>query len=395
MVRKLGFFNFLCFSILILIVFSYYSVKRFFLLDELFLLDFLMFFYVMVSVFNYILKNGGLRILRCSLYFIFFLYLALFPSLFLLVFSRDVVGGSVFISQYYFTFTILPLFFNYLYVNRHVRFFLMVVFWGGVIVCLMYVLILVHPVFLWSDIFQQSRKVSEGIGFGFRFFLGEFTPNEMGHYFVFFLLSFISLVSIDSNNKKIFTIPVVLFTFIMTLSKTVWVQILASSTLIKNKTSILFFYSLLFFVVVFLFVFYSDFFVFFARDFSTEASSNAKRISMYYDSILYLPYSILWPAFHSDVNVVLSGVNVTSVHNGFLSYISNFGLISFLMLFLSFYGFLFLNLRRSNFFIFLLIHIDFIVLAFNPMINARHVWLPLFMLVYMFYHLKKFGRSLD
>lgn len=378
--------NLYFFSILILTVYSFFYGQRFFLNEKFFLFDFLISIYVLSSCLYSFLQTGRVRVLTFTFSVIISLYFVLFPSLFLMVFSFDPSGSISFISQYYFTFTVVPLFLNYLFINNHIVFFIKSCFFGYLFISFLYVLSFFTSLFDWGSLFAQSDSSGENVGFGFRFYLGEFTPNEMGHYWVLFLtLLFFNFKFF--NRLKVIFYPFVVTTFLLTLSKTVWLQMLFSSLLNTKKRLVIIFLLLL--SILYSFLFHYDFLFTVVKDFSIEKSSNATRVDMFIDSISYLPYSIIWPAFHLDSNVVLSGVHVTSAHNGFLSYISNFGLVSFILIMFFFYVFLLLKLNSSNIILFFLIHIDLLVLIFNPLINARQLWLPLFMLVYFFYFNRK------
>lgn len=395
-------FNLFSYVVLLQITITFFTVNRVKEAGSFFEFDVMLVIYIIISMLYALLSSNRLKILQFTSRLILFLYAILLPSLILLLFSNEIKKSLEFIVQYYFIFLVIPLFINYIIVNKHVLIFMWMLFTSFFLIALMYTIVFIHPSMVWSEF--SFLGLSEESLFGFRFFLGEFTPNEMGHYFVLFLLSFLLINKFRrvSSSLKVFIFPIVIFTFIMTLSKTVWIQIFLTFIFLSKSKIKIVFIAFVPLMILFLYWHYQDFVFYALQDFSLEASGNQVRVNMFYDSISYLPYSIFQPAFHADENVFVSGLHVTSAHNAFLSFISNFGLISFILLLIGLITFLIQNVRTSNVIFVVLILINFIVYMFNPLINARHVWLPIFLLIYVFYFyrnqgfnccLNKVGRS--
>lgn len=375
-------YNFINYSVLLGIVFTFFTVQRLPAFNSVFVIDLLILLYVFISAFCSFIRGGRVGVMLFTGKVILFFFLVLMPALFLMIFSKNINESLLFVSQYCFIFSVLPLFMNYLIVNRHLVIFMRMVFLGFIMVFVLFIFAFFYPLIIWSDYILSDE--SGGDFFGFRFFLGEFTPNEMGHYFVMFILSLFFLKDVMSKNIVKFSVIILsLFTFVLTMSKTVWLQIICSFFVVENKKFKVFFL-VSFILVIFSFYFlYNDFFISLIKDFSFDNSNNQIRVEMFFDSIEYLPYSILHPAFHSPENLVLQGVHVTSAHNGLLSFMSNFGLISFMILFFGFAFFLVNKVNQNNRVFLFLVLIDLIVWMFNPLINARHVWLPIVSLLFM------------
>lgn len=381
-INRESFFSFLFFVLLLAIVASYLLVDRLPFFPNIFSFDLYLLFYILVSIIHFLLAQGKILILPFTGKLIILLNLALLPSLTLLVFSNEILGGLAFLSQYFFSFIVIPLFLNFLILNKHLKTFFQMVFFGYIAIASLYIYTTLLSSYMWSDYFKFL-----GVGdnlYGARFFLGELTPNEMGHYFVFFLLSSIYLKSVSNKSSNFyFSSPLVYLTFFMTMSKTVWLQIVMSLFLISNKIKFLLL-ALGVFSFSYAYLFYNDLVIYWLKDFSTGAASNQARIQMALDSIKNLPNTIFYPAYYQVGNLADQSLKVTSAHNGFLSFLTNFGILSFALTMTFFGTFILINIKKSNLVILSLILIDLVVLTFNPLINARQVWLPLFTLIFFY-----------
>ncbi len=370
--------------ILLLIACSYLSAERLEYLPLVFGLDVYLVAYILFSLVFSNMVGRRVKFFSFTINVLVILNIVFLPAFVLVLFARDPSGSLPFLMQYYFIFTALPLFINFLIINGHMKRFFEFVFLGLLLVSLFYLYQFFFTDGIWSDYVAVGE--SDTRRFGGRFFLGEFTPNEMGHYFAFSLLLMVYLSRTGSRASRLFVMyPASLFAFAMTFSKTVWIQLALALLWVrkKNKHIIL---SLVFLGTAVVFAFHQDLFVRFVDDFSTSARSNQIRIDMVMESIGNIPNSILAPAYHNAQNLVDPSSQVTSAHNGFLSIISNFGLLSFLLLISSFILFIVYNLGRSNLLILAIIFIDLAVLMFNPLISARHVWMPLFFLLFFYYY---------
>jgi len=120
-------------------------------------------------------------------------------------------------------------------------------------------------------------------------------------------------------------------------------------------------------------------------DFSISNRSNTIRINQYTNVLNDIFSSILNPGYHSKLNLDSS----LSVHNTFLSWLINFGFLSFILLIFFLFASILINLKNKYFrFVLFFIILDFIVLLFNPIINSRVIWFPLYIYLYT-YNYKK------
>lgn len=356
-------------SLLLLIVFSFITAFRFDYFDKLFYFDVLMVFYILSAFF----LQKGISISKFTFDFIKILFVIFLPPIILINFTSDTSGSLQFFSQYIFLIIVLPLFLESVYKTKQYDFFLKSILFGLILNSLLFLL----------KYFEVVGQMYFPENFGFRFTLGEFTPNEMGHFLI--LMLFLITVFISSRFKTLVEI-IGIIPFVLTLSKTVWVQL--SVYLIVKKTKLM----LTSLILMFLALYSSGYFsvvyeamIFILQDFSTTTTSNTIRLEMMSNAFSSIPSTILFPGYHSTLNLDTS----LSVHNGVLSYIVNFGLISFILLFLISFHFIFRNIKYRYFrFILFFIFLDFITLIFNPIINSRIVWLPLFIYIYT-YHYKK------
>lgn len=363
------FFKELYFKILLLLTsFSFITGDRFEYFDKFFYFDIFMIIYVLSSLF---VKK--VLISTFTFNFIKILFIILLPSIILINFTNNILDSLQFLSQYLFLILMLPLFLESIYLTNKYNFFLKI---------LLFFLIINSILFLLKS-FEIVGELYFSENYGTRFAIGEFTPNEMGHYLVL-MLFLITLLS--SYRFKIFIELFSIIPYILTLSKTVWVQLIVY--LVVKKTKIM----LIGFVVILGALYFTNYLsvayeimIFIIQDFSTSTDSNKIRIEMMNSAINSIPSSILYPGYHSIDNLNTS----LSVHNGILSYIVNFGLISFVILILILSFFIFKNIQDKYFrFILFFILLDCITLLFNPIINSRIVWLPLFIYIYT-YHYKK------
>lgn len=356
-------------SLLLLLIFSFITGFRFDYFDKLFYFDVLMIVYILSTFFI----KKGVWVSKFTFNFIKILLIILLPSIVLINFTSDVASSLSFFIQYMFLIVILPLFLESVYKTKQYDFFLKSLLFALIVNSLLFLL----------KYFEVVGQMYFPEDFGFRFALGEFTPNEMGHYLI--LMLFLITVFISSRFKTLVEL-IGIIPFVLTLSKTVWVQL--SVYLIVKKTKIM----LIAFVLMFLALYFSGYLsvvyetmIFIHQDFSPTTTSNTIRLEMMRNAFSSIPSTILFPGYHSTLNLDTS----LSVHNGILSYIVNFGLISFILLVFISSFFIFKNIKNKYFrFILFFIFLDFITLIFNPIINSRIVWLPLFIYIYT-YHYKK------
>lgn len=364
-------------AILVFCIISFISARRFDEVETLYWFDGGIVLYIMFSLFTISLKKRAeVFILRYTYNQIRFLFVVLAPSFLFLAWANDIKASVRFLSQYVFLIVTVPLFLDFVYRNGQLDFLLKGLYWGLIVLTVYFLLFFGGAneyIFLGSLISEDNLKLK----FGDRFTVGDFTPNEMGHFFV--LLIFL-IRYYKGSIVGIITFPA----FILTFSKTVWLQMLAY-----------FFMSLKFnlwrlgglLILISCIILSQPRIVDVAQsilfDFSLETKSNAIRVEMYSDSLINMPYSLMKPAYHSVDNLVDKELNVVSAHNGILSYITNFGIISFLILLIGMV--LFVNKAKSSPIFNVIITfaiLDLVVLMFNPLINARLLWFPLFL--YMF-----------
>lgn len=369
--------------VLVFCVIGFVSGKRSSISEVFFWFDGGLVFYIMSSMFLNLIKDKKnlLEIEISTFKAVIVLLFVLLPSFLLVIFSNNLTDSLSFLLQYLFLIIVVPLFLDSVYRNGHMDFLLKSLFIGLIVVS--FVFLGFYLGFTENFLFSESRELGSHLdsklGFGNRFTIGEFTPNEMGHYFV--LLVFLMTFIYASNNFKIIITMLALIPYLLTFSKTVWIQMLVYFMIVKSSIWRWTVFSLF---LVYVLLFQQEIFNFFINDFSFENTSNTIRLKMYSDSLIYIPYSIIFPAYHSIDNLMIQDINVTSVHNGVLSYITNFGLISFLIL-LSGVAFYLKSYRKKlnfNFFIAFII-LDLIVLMFNPLINSRIIWFPLFLYIFL------------
>lgn len=360
--------------ILVLFTISFITASRIPFVELFFYLDFFMVLYILVSV---IFKRGAVVTRKTANLLKIFL-LILLPSIFLLAFSENVTASLGFLGQYLFSVVIINVFLDNVNSNEHLKKLLMMMFFA-----------LVVNSFLFMYVYLVAGANLYFPEWGGRFSLGEFTPNEMGHYMVFLLFLINMFVG---PGKNIVLEAVTMIPYVLTLSKTVWVQ-LSIYLLLKRTVSLA-----VLLVVFHVYMFVTDDFVLytyldrFISELSFDTTSNSIRVDMARSSLGNLENTIFFPAYHSVDNIRQEFENAVSAHNGVLSYLTNFGLISFLFLTISFFLFVYMkssDKRARSIFIFLFI--DLVSLLFNPLINSRIVWFPIFLYIFIinnnvFYH---------
>jgi hypothetical protein len=373
--------------VLFVVVLDFFLVNRSFFFGGFFSLDVSIVLYVLLSFFS--LSSKGFYLLSFTYELMLFLFFVLLFSFLFLIFSNDIYNSLLFVVQYVFIIVMLPLFVDCVLRNNHLN----ALFYFSYFLFFLFSVFYFYVYFFASIDWEFFFKAEGDTSFGKRFFLGEFTPNEMGYYFSFFLLCFFYIKKTVSNRLFFLVLlifPIVFFSFGMTLSKSVWIQMLFSILLFSKKRFLIF---VCFFAIVLGYE-YKVFFDSVINDFSANTKSNSIRIQMLYDSLKNLQYSFLTPAYHQAENLVDKSLYVTSVHNVPLSFVTNFGMVSFLFFVFGVGGFLFFNYRKSNKIFLCFIFIYSIVAMFNPMINARHVWLPLILMFYLYFYYGKSSTSI-
>ncbi len=215
--------------LLITLVISFITGFRFDYFDKLFYFDVLMVVYILSALFI----KKGLLVSKFTFDFINILIVIFLPSIVLINFTNDISGSLQFFSQYMFLIIVLPLFLESVYKTEQYNFFLKSLLFALVVNSLLFLLVY----------FQLVKQLYFAENNGFRFYLGEFTPNEMGHYLI--LMLFLITLFISSRFKNLIEFLGII-PFVLTLSKTVWVQL--SVYLIVKKTKLM----LISFIVIFL-----------------------------------------------------------------------------------------------------------------------------------------------
>ncbi len=167
------FFKELYFKVLLLLTsFSFITGYRFEYLDKLFYFDILMVIYVLSSLF---VKK--VLVSTFTFNFIKILFIILLPSIILVNFTNNILDSLQFLSQYLFLILILPLFLESIYLTNQYNFFLKTLLFALIINSILFLL----------KYFEIIGQLYFSENFGIRFAIGEFTPNEMGHYLVLML----------------------------------------------------------------------------------------------------------------------------------------------------------------------------------------------------------------
>lgn len=354
--------------LLILVSLSYITGIQF---NSIFYFDLFMLLYICINmIFN---KNDKILTPTSNLMrnIMFILIIPLFLSLF----ADDIVESGIFIFKYIFISLIIALFINVLILRNHLHFFLKTTFYLLIINSVFYLIVYIYDIdglYFKTDIHGTS------------FSINSLTVNEMGHYLV--LMFFINYFYFKDN---IFNRLFIISAYILTLSKTIWLQILCYFIIFDKKT--LFF--IIFLILGSLYYFdIVDFIYNLSLDFGSDVESNRIRIEMINKAFINLPNTIFKPAFHSINNIDKENLIILSAHNLVASYITNFGLLSFLILILVTVYYSVKNIKRKGFnIIYVFIFLDIFGLFFQPLINITIVYLPLF--IYIFFIMLNIKRS--
>lgn len=314
--------------------------------------------------------NGGVEVTKSTAGILKIFLIILLPSVFLLTFSQNIMASLSFLSQYLFTVLIINVFLDNVNSNDHLK----------KLLAMLFVALVVNS-FLFIYVYSVASTSLYFPEWGRRFSLGGFTPNEMGHYMIFLLFLINMFVG---GGKKLVLEAVTMIPYILTLSKTVWVQL---SIYLLLKRTILVAASL---VMLHVYMFIADDFVLyryldkFISELSFDTASNSIRVGMVQSSLDNLANSVFFPAYHSVDNIKQGLKSAVSAHNGVLSYITNFGLISFILLVFSFVFFVYMKWgERRIRYVFIFLFIDLVSLLFNPLINARIVWFPILLYIFI------------
>ena len=359
-----------------------------------FVFDWLILPYIL-SVYVYAwLKFKKLVIEKGVLGIMFFGNLLLLPAIALSIFSKSPGDSVVFLGQFWFILNALPLFVGALVQAGHLETFLKYFVLLMLVVFLGYFFCLFITPTSWGQLLSAVYELESD--FGFRFTLGEFTPNEMSYYLIFICISLRFLG--PGSFSPIILLLTILFgglAFFMTLSKTLFLQILLAACLVLTQRQILVLFVMLFITAVIWVGQAPDIFWLILKDFSTETSSNSIRLEMLYAGLQYLDYSVFFPTFHAEENIMVSGSHITSIHNVFLSVFVNFGLITFLLftggfIWISLYNWL--GRKLSLGYVWGMLTLTFFV---QPLLTARVLWLPVVLLVWLSLLPRQDAKNLD
>ena len=347
-------------------------------IKSIYIFDILIFLYVSITLF---ISGNPVKLVTKKI--IYLSIATISPSLFLITYSNSINLSLIFISQYLFTAVFLFLFLDRIFVRKKFNIFLRFTIFNMSVVFLVYLFDV--KIFGSYKIFSQD--------WGGRFYLTDFTPNDVGHYFLFFMFCCDWIWSKRPGIRYLFYI-ISIITFIFTKSKTVYLQIVIFFLSKVRKVYVAISGFVIFLSIVF-FIPFSEL-TFFTRDFSADKSSNSIRLDMINNAVDYVYKSIFHPAYYSKVNVDGAHHIAVSSHNIIASYIVNFGFISFTILILL--SILFLFVYRKNYYIKYLkyiIFIDIFTLMLNPMLSARVLWFPLSTYIYIIILSNSEGRYLE
>lgn len=335
---------------------------------------FQLFFYFDFLMVGYILLNlvftGRFVVSKSTVSIIKVFSIIFLPSIFLLLFSQNIIASFGFLGQYLFSVLVINVFLDNVNSNNHLR---------ALLLMMLAALVLNSFLFMYVHFYSDASLYFPE--WGGRFSLGGFTPNEMGHYMV--LLLFLINVFV-ARRKRLMLEMLTIFPYVLTMSKTVWVQL---SIYLLLKRTVFVIASL---VALHIYMLVSgDFILYryvgkFVAELDVATTSNSVRMAMVQASLDNLVNTILFPAYHSIDNIKLGLEKAVSAHNGFLSYITNFGLISFALLTLSLVFFVYMKWPdKSIRYVFVFLFLDLVLLLFNPLINARIVWFPMFLYIFI------------
>lgn len=359
-------------GIIILLSVSFITVLRPGFFPSVYYFDIFLVIYITSSFF----LNPRIKISKASFNILKLSSIILFPSFFLIIFSVNVQDSLQFFIQYIFSIVGIVLFLDAVKYNNQLKF----LFWA-LLTCIVLnsILFIVGKTLLGLELYFPDK-------WNGRFALGDLTPNDVGHFLVLGLF-FVDVLLIG---KKRFLFYALLFpAYVMTLSKTVWIQICGYFYFHFKK------YILLLILLVVIVIVLSNDAVYqtvlsLLGGFSTINESNNIRVEMFYQSVLNLVDTIFWPAYHSVDNISEDYQGAVSAHNGVSSYVTNFGLVSFVLLYLVVIFKSFKNYRSRVFRILLpFIILDLITIIFNPLMNLRILWFPIILYIFLVSHFNK------
>lgn len=342
--------------LIILISISYVFPVRFGLGGSLFLFDVFIAFFVIFGVVDALL--AGRRTIALNVFNMILVGAAFLLTPFMLLIFNDeyIFQNLMFLSQYLFLIIVMPAFLGVMtYLG------LWKIFFSSVFVILLLRLVLYM---LNLEIYPTESR------FGSRLVFGEFTPNESVYYLAFLT---ILVIYFKGNVIKEFGSSIVKAIFVFTESKTVFLSLIISFYSTRRWIVNVGAFIILFVALLYYSLNYSWW------DWSPNTYSNSKRIEMSVQSLEFLPKTVLNPLYHAGE---LYGLQISSVHNVFLSIFVNFGVISGCLFLLVFLWLIVrqIILKRID-----LLKVSLILLVgfmLNPLINARVVWLPFYVLVY-------------
>lgn len=308
-----------------------------------------------------------------------YLNLCLIPALALLIFSYDPAGGLIFIGQVVFCFNILPTFIYFLITRGHLRLFLSSIIFIIFLFSVAYFFVRFFSILDWQSVLRMSGLPATS--FGERFTIGEFTPNEVCYYLILVLFFQAGLSDKPEPNTWSFIILATIMTaFLFTASKAVSVLLgIALFILFKVRLAVAVCVG---FFVGFMVLSTPDMVERVLYELSVSSSSNSVRISMlssWWNAAGDLFFS---PAFQSVSNLAVIDPSVVSVHNVFLSALTNLGLPTFAMLLVGLFWVVVRVIRGRKWVILTLWMSLFFVWMVNPFLNARMLWVPFFLLVF-------------
>ena len=321
----------------------------------------------MVSVISN--KTISLKMLRMSS----FLVIGFFPSI-ILINSSLVLHSFPFVFQYLFLIIIVPIFISSLFTNDQVFLFFRLNIYLGLIFSFLYFLNYYIPTLNSFGARDWSTPYLNGYT---RFSFGDFSPNEMGHFLIFILFCVSYLYK--SLFDRILIVTLFLPAYIFTLSKTVYIQIISFFYFYIHKSKyyykVCFFIFFIFLMTCILFPIVLDRLI---SRLSPNYTNNQIRVNMLKDFLDNIDVTFLSPAYHvpENVNFLISVSN----HNYIASFITNFGIFSF-SIFIIYSMFFYVRFKNRKVFQIVLpfIILDLISGIFNPMLNSRIIWLPLFL----------------
>jgi len=357
--------------VLLLVAISFMMVIRPSFAPSIYYFDIFLVVYILLSsILNckVVFNKYSLRIIKQAVFI-------LSPSLLLIIFSKNIDDSIAFISQYLFSIFGIVVFLDFVKSNKQLKLFL----WF-----LLFVITLNSVLFFVSILINNQLYFPDH--FGVRFALGELTPNDVGHFMV---LGLFCMKLLLKKEKSILLQLLIIPAYVTTLSKTVWITIMAW-----------FFYSTewrILFLLIFsgIIVLFMNIDLYLAawnivNDFSSNNHSNSIRINMLYDSISNIINSILYPAYHSIENISSEYKSAVSAHNALSSYITNFGFISFILLCVSISLNWVVNMKSPVFKLIIpFILLDLITISLNPLMSLRILWLPLILYIFFIAHFKE------